>query len=129
MKKITRGDIFYADLGNGQGSEQSGYRPVLIIQNDLGNKYSPTVIIAPITKALKKELPTHVSFNWKDIMKNDSCILLEQIRVIDKSRLSEFIRTLDKSTMDKVDDAIMNSVGIINKSNVPNSKLQTIFLK
>ena len=125
VKKINRGDIFYAELGTGIGSEQSGTRPVLVIQNNTGNKYSPTIIVAPITKSIKKELPTHVLFKLNDIL-NNSCILLEQMRVIDKKRLNGFIGMLDNKIMDKVDNAILNSLGIINKSNSQNSKLHTI---
>lgn len=126
VKKINRGDIFYAELGTGIGSEQSGTRPVLVIQNNTGNKYSPTIIVAPITKSIKKELPTHVLFRLNDIL-NNSCILLEQMRVIDKKRLNGFIGMLDSKIMDKVDNAILNSLGIIDKSNMQNSKLHTIF--
>lgn len=126
VKKINRGDIFYAELGTGIGSEQSGTRPVLVIQNNTGNKYSPTIIVAPITKSIKKELPTHVLFKLNDIL-NNSCILLEQMRVIDKKRLNGFIGMLDNKIMNKVDNAILNSLGIIDKSNMQNSKLHTIF--
>ena len=126
VKKINRGDIFYAELGTGIGSEQSGTRPVLVIQNNTGNKYSPTIIVAPITKSIKKELPTHVLFRLNDIL-NNSCILFEQMRVIDKKRLNGFIGMLDSKIMDKVDNAILNSLGIIDKSNMQNSKLHTIF--
>lgn len=127
VKKINRGDIFYADLGKGIGSEQSGTRPVLVIQNNTGNKYSPTIIVAPITKSIKKELPTHVLFKLNDILNNNSCILLEQMRVIDKKRLNGFIGMLDDKIMNKVDNAILNSLGIIDKSNMQNSKLHTNF--
>ena len=113
MKKITRGDIFYADLGNGQGSEQSGYRPVLIIQNDLGNKYSPTVIIAPITKSnTKKSLPIHVKFSYLNNSNIIPCILLEQIRVIDKKRIKKYLGKLDKDTMKKVNMTLIKSLGL-----------------
>ena len=102
---IRRGDIYYADLRPVIGSEQGGIRPVLIIQNDIGNKHSPTVICAAITSKMNKaKLPTHVEIDCSkyDIMK-DSVILLEQLRTIDKKRLKDKVCHLDKEIMNKID--------------------------
>lgn len=106
--QIRRGDIFYADLSPVVGSEQGGIRPVLIIQNDIGNKHSPTVICAAITSKMNKaKLPTHVEIDARkcQIVKN-SVILLEQIRTIDKQRLKDQVCHLDKELMKKVDEAL-----------------------
>ena len=106
--QVRRGDIYYADLSPVVGSEQGGIRPVLIIQNDVGNKHSPTVICAAITSRMNKaKLPTHVEIDAKKyhIVKN-SVILLEQIRTIDKRRLKEMVCHVDSTLMDKVDEAI-----------------------
>lgn len=111
---VKRGDIFYADLSPVVGSEQGGVRPVLVIQNDIGNKYSPTVICAAITSQINKaKLPTHVEIiatNY-ELVKN-SVILLEQIRTIDKKRLKEKICNLDKNLMKEVDKSIKVSFGL-----------------
>ena len=116
---VKRGDIFYADLSPVIGSEQGGLRPVLIIQNDVGNKYSPTVIAAAITsKTGKTKLPTHIDVirsdeSEKDYgLARDSVILLEQIRTIDKRRLKEHMGHLDSLTMQKVNTAISVSFGL-----------------
>ena len=113
--KIKRGDMFYADLSPVVGSEQGGIRPVLIIQNDLGNKYSPTVIAAAITSQTNKtKLPTHIEIqgNTKGL-KNDSVILTEQIRTIDKSRLKEKIGHIDDiKIMNKINNALGVSFGL-----------------
>lgn len=111
---IKRGDIFYADLRPVVGSEQGGVRPVLIIQNDLGNRYSPTVICAAITSQLHKaKLPTHVELDSHryGIVK-DSVILLEQVRTIDKSRLREKVCHLDEEALSKIDTALMVSLAL-----------------
>ncbi len=112
--EVVRGDIFYADLSPVVGSEQGGVRPVLVVQNDVGNKYSPTVIIAAITSQLTKaKLPTHIELNKdKFNLMKDSVVLLEQIRTLDKRRLKEKISSIDENTMKKVDIAIMVSLGI-----------------
>ncbi len=112
--EINRGDIFYADLSPVVGSEQGGTRPVLVVQNDVGNKYSPTVIIAAITSQLDKaKLPTHIELKKdKYNLTKDSVVLLEQIRTLDKRRLKDLIGKLDTATMTKVDVAIMISLGI-----------------
>ena len=111
---IKRGDIFYAELSPVVGSEQGGVRPVLVVQNDLGNKYSPTVIAAAITSQINKaKLPTHIEIGAQDYgLAKDSVILLEQIRTIDKKRLREKIGHLDMGLMDKVNDAISISIGL-----------------
>lgn len=111
---IKRGDIFFADLRPVVGSEQGGVRPVLIIQNDMGNRYSPTVIVAAITSRMNKaKLPTHISLDMnKYNLTKDSVILLEQIRTIDKSRLREKICHLDDEILDKIDQALRISLAI-----------------
>ena len=110
--QVKRGDIYYADLSPVVGSEQGGIRPVLIIQNDIGNRHSPTVICAAITSRLNKaQLPTHIEVDAKryHIVKN-SVILLEQIRTIDKQRLKELVCHVDRELMKRVDEAIRVSL-------------------
>ncbi|MBE6617958.1 MAG: type II toxin-antitoxin system PemK/MazF family toxin [Ruminococcaceae bacterium] len=111
---IRRGDIYYADLSPVVGSEQGGIRPVLIVQNDVGNKHSPTVIAAAITSRMgKTKLPTHIDvFAEKVGLQKDSVILLEQMRTIDKKRLGEKMGHLDDETMNAVNDAITISLGL-----------------
>ncbi len=111
---VRRGDIFYADLSPVIGSEQGGLRPVLIIQNDVGNKYSPTVIAAAITSRMgKTRLPTHIDiYAEKAGLAKDSVILLEQIRTLDKRRLKEKIGHLDDAIMNEVNAAIAISFGL-----------------
>ncbi|MEO1769529.1 MULTISPECIES: type II toxin-antitoxin system PemK/MazF family toxin [Enterococcus] len=111
---VKRGDIYFADLSPVIGSEQGGVRPVLVIQNNLGNHFSPTIIVAAITaKMAKPKLPTHIGINAnKTGIERDSVILLEQIRTIDKSRLKEKVCHLDKGMMKSVDEALRVSVGI-----------------
>jgi mRNA interferase MazF len=111
---VRRGDIFYADLNPVVGSEQGGIRPVLVVQNDVGNKYSPTVIIAAITSQIDKaKLPTHVEIKREDYgLEKDSVILLEQLRTIDKRRLKDKITFLDQDMMAKVDEALKISLGL-----------------
>lgn len=111
---IKRGDIYYADLSPVIGSEQGGLRPVLIVQNDVGNKYSPTVIAAAITSRMSKtKLPTHIDVPGDDAgLAKDSIILLEQIRTIDKKRLKEKMGHLDDATMVSVNNAIEVSFGL-----------------
>ena len=112
-RTYLRGEIFYADLDPVVGSEQNGYRPVLIVQNDVGNLHSPTVIIAPITsrKGAKATLPTHV-FIQTDMLKFPSVVLLEQLRTIDKRRLLERIGKLCDEAMQLVDARMLVSLGI-----------------
>ena len=111
--KVKRGDIFYADLSPVVGSEQGGVRPVLVVQNDIGNKYSPTVIIAAITSQMNKvKLPTHVEFSAEFGLPKNSVVLLEQIRTIDKKRLREKVGFTDEFFMKKVNEALIKSVGV-----------------
>ena len=111
---VKRGDIFYADLSPVVGSEQGGMRPVLIVQNDIGNKYSPTVIAAAITSKLDKaKLPTHIDVYAEEFgLSKNSVVLLEQIRTLDKRRLREKMGHLDDVLMEKVNDAISISFGL-----------------
>ncbi len=111
---IKRGDIFYADLSPVIGSEQGGLRPVLIVQNDVGNRYSPTVIAAAITSRLgKAKLPTHIDIQASDVgLSKDSVVLLEQIRTLDKTRLREKMGHLSDGVMLQVDNAITVSFGL-----------------
>lgn len=110
---IRRGDIFYADLSPVVGSEQGGIRPVLIVQNDVGNKFSPTVIAAAITSQTgKARLPTHIEVLASSGLAKDSVILLEQIRTIDKRRLKEKMGHLDDKVMSQVNEAISISFGL-----------------
>ena len=114
---IKRGDIYYADLSPVVGSEQGGIRPVLIVQNDIGNRYSPTVIAAAITSRMgKTKLPTHIDIYADEVgLAKDSVILLEQIRTLDKRRLREKMGHLDTSAMEKVNSAISVSFGLVSE--------------
>ncbi len=109
---IRRGDVFYADLSPVVGCEQGGIRPVLIIQNDIGNRYSPTVIVVAITSKLKKELPTHVEIGCMEPLQKNSVVLLEQIRTIDRIRLLEYIGSLSELRMISIDQALSLSIGL-----------------
>lgn len=109
---IRRGDVFYADLSPVVGSEQGGVRPVVVVQNDKGNRYSKTIIIAPISKKMSKPpIPTHVVFSDASLS-YVSMILCEQLRTIDKKRLGQWICTLDSKTIEKIDHAIRVSLNI-----------------
>jgi len=112
---VKRGDVYFADLSPVVGSEQGGVRPVLVVQNDIGNRFSPTIIVAAITAQIQKaKLPTHVEINAERYgFERDSVILLEQIRTIDKQRLTDKITQLDEGMMEKVDDALQISLGLI----------------
>lgn len=112
---VRRGDIFFADLSPVVGSEQGGTRPVLILQNDIGNQYSPTTIVAAITSQIDKaKFPAHVEVKaGEGGLERDSVILLEQIRTIDKSRLMEKVATLNEEMMKKVSQAVEISLGLI----------------
>ena len=112
---INRGEIYYADLSPVVGSEQGGIRPVLVVQNNVGNKYSPTVIVAAITSQLTKaKLPTHIELDKdKYNLKKDSVVLLEQIRTLDKRRLGDKVSSLDDMAMQKVDFALIISFGLV----------------
>lgn len=111
--EIKRGDLYYADLSPVLGSEQGGIRPVLIIQNDVGNKYSPTVIVAAITSQINKaRIPTHIELSAEKYgLPKDSVVLLEQLRTLDKRRLQEKIGKLDDYKMAYIDNALLISLG------------------
>ncbi len=111
---VKRGEIYYADLSPVVGSEQGGIRPVLIVQNDVGNKHSPTVIAAAITsKQEKTKLPTHISVEASTcVLAKDSVVLLEQVRTLDKRRLKERMGELDSGAMQQVNDALQVSFGL-----------------
>lgn len=111
---VYRGDVYYAELSGTKGSEQGGVRPVVVIQNDIGNKFSPTIIVAALTSQLKKcKLPTHVDVS-KDVegLPKNSIVLLEQLRTIDKCRLKEKIYHMSPEEMEKVEHALLVSVGL-----------------
>lgn len=109
---IRRGDIFYADLSPVVGCEQGGIRPVIVIQNDIGNRYSPTVIVVAITSKSKKELPTHVELGCMGALQKNSVVLLEQIRTIDRTRLLEYIGSVSRLRMLLIDQALLLSIGL-----------------
>ena len=113
---IKRGDIYYADLSPVVGSEQGGLRPVLIVQNDVGNRYSPTVIAAAITSKMgKTRLPTHIDIYAREVgLAKDSVILLEQVRTLDKRRLREKMGHLEENVMQRVNEAISVSFGLVS---------------
>ncbi len=120
VMSIKRGEIYYADLSPVVGSEQGGIRPVLIVQNDVGNRHSPTVIAAAITSRHEKaKLPTHIDLSAVTCgLAKDSVVLLEQIRTIDKRRLRERMGELDTASMQKVNDALSISFGLHDSSNL-----------
>lgn len=110
---VLRGEIYYADLSPAYGCEQGGLRPVLIVQNNVGNRHAPTTIIAPLTSRLtKKPLPTHVEFSC-DCLKDASVALLEQVRTIDKSRLKQRMGWVSSEVMEQVNKAMMISLGLM----------------
>jgi len=113
---VRRGDVYYAELNPVVGSEQGGTRPVLVIQNDIGNQYSPTTVVAAITSQIQKaKLPTHVEVDSRKAgLERDSVILLEQIRTIDKSRLRQKVAFLDEEIMNKVNHGLEISLGLID---------------
>lgn len=111
--KIKRGNVFIADLNPTVGSEQYGRRPVVILSNDLNNKYSPTILVAPLTKILKKtKLPTHIIIRKNYFLKYDSLILLEQLRTIDKARLVAYKGKVDFNTLEKINNGLIESEDI-----------------
>ncbi len=116
--QIKRGEIYYADLSPVVGSEQGGVRPVLVVQNDVGNKYSPTVIAAAITSKLNKaKLPTHIEVGLDCGLETDSVVLMEQIRTLDKRRLKQRIGALDNDKMKQVNNALLISLGFYQNLN------------
>ena len=113
---VKRGEIYYADLSPVVGSEQGGVRPVLVVQNDIGNKFSPTIIGVPITSKAKISMPTHIAIEGNKYgLEKDSIILAEQIRTLDKSRLKEKVGRLDKKVLNEVKRAIEISCGLRGK--------------
>ena len=114
MLQVKRGDVYYADMGVGVGSEQGGIRPVLVIQNDIGNRYSPTTIVAVITsQRSKRPLPTHISLlSGEAELPKNSTVLLEQVRTIDKKRLKGRMGNLSCVSMEKIDNATQCSLGL-----------------
>ena len=114
-RNYRRGDIYYADLGKNTGSEQSGCRPVLVIQNNVGNRFGPTLIVAPITSRVwkKAEQPTHYRLENMACLNEFSMVLLEQITTIDKSRIKKYMGSLDETQMRKVDACIGVSLGLL----------------
>ena len=118
---IKRGDIYYADLSPVVGSEQGGIRPVLIVQNNVGNRYSPTVIAAAITSQVNKaKMPTHISLGARSFgLTKDSVVLAEQIRTLDKKRLREKMGTLDEANMRRIDEALAVSFGLGTEGGAP----------
>ena len=112
MREVKRGELYCANLSPVMGSEQGGVRPVIVLQNDVGNKYSPTTIVAAITgRKNKAHIPTHIPIR-SDVLQKDSLVMLEQIRTVDKNRLGEFIGQADEQTMQSIDDAISISLGM-----------------
>lgn len=110
---VRRGDVFFAKIGKGVGSEQHGDRPVVVIQNDIGNLHSPTTIVAMITSKQKNRLPTHVSLYGNKLgLSDESIIMLEQIRTLDKVRFIRLIGHLDEETMKRIDQAAVRSIGL-----------------
>lgn len=120
---IKKGDVYYAKLDPIVGCEQNGTRPVVIVQNDLGNKYSPTVLVAPLTSKNHKKpyLPTHLEIKSNGKITHDSIILLEQIRVLDKTRLSSFLCSLNKYDINKIDKSLLNTFDIYSQNRKSNS--------
>lgn len=114
--EIRRGDLVIADLSPVVGSEQGGLRPVLVIQNDIGNRFSPTIIVAAVTSQIEKsKMPTHVELSAKEVgLMRNSVVLLEQIRTIDKRRIQQKLGRLDAKTMEMVDEALAISMGLVN---------------
>lgn len=109
---IKQGDIFYADLDPVVGSEQGGVRPVLVVQNNIGNRHSPTLVVLPLSTVKKNKLPTHICIRNSKILPKDSVILAEQIRTIDRSRLRSYIGSLDSGIINKIDEAMKISIGV-----------------
>jgi mRNA interferase MazF len=126
---LSRGDIIYADLEPVVGSEQGGVRPVLILQNNTGNRFSPTVIVAAITSNVgKHQLPTHVVLTEQVVgLRQNTVILLEQIRTLDKKRLGQYIGTLSENTMREIDRALSTSVGLEKNSGARQKRADAAF--
>jgi len=116
-KNIMRGEVYYADLDPVVGSEQGGTRPVVIIQNNTGNKYGSTVIVAAVTKKIKHGMPTHVLLAGNISLPYQSMALMEQLRTIDKIRLKEYVGRLDKDTMMEIDEVLLIGIGVSRVKN------------
>lgn len=109
---VKRGDVFYADLDPIIGSEQGGIRPVLVVQNNIGNKYSPTVVVLPISSAKKTNIPTHIRICVTKKLPKNSIILAEQIRTIDRNRLRNYVGSLGLEIMERINEAMKISIGV-----------------
>ena len=109
---IKRGDVFFADLDPVVGSEQGCIRPVLVVQNNIGNRYSPTLVVLPLSTAKKNHMPTHINICGSKSLPKDSIVLAEQIRTIDRYRLREYVGSIDKEIMDKINRAMKISIGV-----------------
>ncbi len=118
-RKLMRGDVLFADLDPIKGSEQGGCRPVLVLQNEVGNQYSTTTIIAAITSRKKIDLPTHVPLAGTPFLETDSMVLLEQLRTLDKLRFHKYLGRVDKVLMLKITDALAISLGMVGNTNTP----------
>ena len=112
MMQVKRGEIYSADLDPVRGSEQGGIRPVLVVQNNVGNKYSPTLVVLPISTAKKHYLPTHIHIRGSKALPKDSIVLAEQIRTIDRYRLKNYVGSVDLELMEKVEKAMKISIGV-----------------
>jgi mRNA interferase MazF len=129
LSKIKRGEMYYADLDPAIGSEQSGIRPVVIVSNDVGNRHSPTIIVAAITsQPKKKKLPTHCPLPAENGLEHPSQVLLEQVRTLDKSRLQDYIGTLEESDMKGIGRALAVSMGLTDMKNTDGSGFNTLLL-
>ena len=109
---VKRGEIYYADLSPVVGSEQGGIRPVLVVQNNIGNRYSPTLVVLPLSTAKKNHMPTHIHICGSKSLPRDSIVLAEQIRTIDRYRLREYVGSIDKEIMDDINRAMKISIGV-----------------
>ena len=120
---IKRGDIFYADLDPIIGSEQGGIRPVLVVQNNVGNRYSPTVVVLPVSSAKKNYLPTHIHVCGSKMLPKDSVVLAEQIRTIDRNRLKSYVGSVGFEIMKKVDKAVKISIGVDSDASIRTGRI------
>ena len=124
---IKRGDIFYADLDPIIGSEQGGVRPVVVVQNNVGNRYSPTVVVLPVSSAKKNYLPTHIHVCGSKMLPKDSIVLAEQIRTIDRNRLKSYVGSVGFEIMKKVDKAVKISIGVDSNAQIRTGRVCRIF--
>ena len=125
---IKRGDIFYADLNPVVGSEQGGIRPVLVVQNNVGNRHSPTIVVLPLSTAKKHYLPTHIHIRGSKTLPKDSIVLAEQIRTIDRYRLKSYVGSVDFELMEKVEKAMKISISASNNATLKNEYLSIFTL-